>query len=96
MLPIVLTYMEKIVEYDEEGLAKSFEIFESSKNEKVIINPNLNFGQPMVLSVNMAVHSLSESVNLFGGINEAAQELDVTANAVSAAVEFRDRYGIAA
>jgi hypothetical protein len=94
MRPVVEQYLEDL-SYDAEGLAKGYSPF-SYKGYRIIFNPHVRFGEPMVVADKKAkvkpcrysVRALCDAFDSEGNYAAAARVMGVAQEAVEAARKY--------
>lgn len=78
------------IEYSEsDELLKWFPMY---PKKKVVIDPQLSFGRPIVAQVEVPTDILAKAVEVEGSVEEVSRWYDVPMDAVHAAVEFEQRH----
>ncbi|NQY00449.1 MAG: DUF433 domain-containing protein [Flavobacteriaceae bacterium] len=82
---VLIPYLEKI-EFDKEGKAKRF--FPSGKANSVVINPNVQFGSPVIKGTRINVLNLVEDYHAVDSIKTLAKIYNLKEQEINDAIEF--------
>jgi uncharacterized protein (DUF433 family) len=89
------SYMEDL-EYDEAGMAQLYTAL-TYKNQKVILDPRIHFGEPVIAENGFTAQTLWQAAVAEGSIEQAAKIYEVSVEAVEAAYRYFNReLGVAA
>lgn len=88
MKPIAELFMTD-VGFSDDGLAELYTAFEW-KTSKVLINPDIRFGEPMVVGTGYTARALAEAAVIEGGFEAAARIYGVPKEAVEVAYRYMD------
>jgi uncharacterized protein (DUF433 family) len=88
ILQVAELYMEDL-SFDADGLADAYTIFKRG-SRKVVMDPDRNFGAPLVSSCNYPASVLVHAYQTEGGIQAAAEVFGVDPEEVEVALLFED------
>ena len=84
--PCIEAYMQDL-DFDEHGLARLYTAF-VYENQKVVMNPKINFGEPMMMENGISAETLWRAAVAEGGFERAAEIYEVKVEAVRAAYRY--------
>jgi len=85
--PIVMPFSKKLVFSEESGLASEYEVYKAH-GYRIVIDPEIRFGQPYVEKLGYEARSLYNAVNVERTIERVAKLYHVPVGAVRAADEY--------
>ena len=82
---ILVPYLEKI-EFDEEGKASRF--YPNGKSNSVVVDPEIQFGAPVINGSRVSVTNLVEGYEAGDSIESLATIYNLEPKAIAEAIEF--------
>lgn len=87
-------YMEDLYFDPGADLASRYFPFGSALNRSVVMNPRVQFGEPMVVSCGYTAEALFEAYRIEGGVEPAAKAFGVERSDVEASLKYFDLLSI--
>lgn len=83
-------YLQDLAFSPETGLAEAYTAWTDSAGRKIVMNPKVRFGEPIVLSCGYTAQTLWEAYKIEGGVEAAASAYDVQNEEIELALRYHD------
>jgi uncharacterized protein (DUF433 family) len=96
--PVLETYMQDLT-FDDRHLAKEYTAYRAAVGVRIVeirMNPQIQFGEPMVGDTGHSAHTLWMAANAEGSIEKASQYYEVSPQEVRVACQYWESLGMAA
>jgi uncharacterized protein (DUF433 family) len=90
MKEVAQLYLKDLSFAPDTGLADAYTAWHGRSGKRVVMNPRIRFGEPVVESCGYTAQTLWEAYEIEGGIDEAADAYGVTKDEIELALEYQD------
>lgn len=90
MKEVAQLYLQDLAFSPSTGLAESYTAWKGPAGKRIVMNPKIRFGEPVVESCGYTAQTLWESYEIEGGVVAAAEAYDVPSEDIELALRYYD------